>query len=387
MNATPTPVIPTFWNDGSSRLSYVWTLDLSKATLPAALLSIFLGFAISRALKMTQTILYVTIFHNPKTSCTLLDDQADAIAVNSSSPARLFFSMLHLVGLNGDHGTKSNRIRLWTAVAIIFLALQGVVVHYLGSFFDTRPIPALTGQCGYARRPDPNATVLLGQYLTSQKESLRETATTCRQRSGHSGGDTMQCPGPASQTFSWQVSERLGCWFGSNHCFRDSQSIIQHASISPRDMGVARKSDLTVSFFSECSHLDATPFIISNSSGGYIDYRFGKSQDLFSQAVDPPLAPNTTLRRAINQGLPATTYQVSTFSYSQPQPVDWLPIPFLLERLESPDPLNKFIGPYELTLIVVERSFPTVGYNSDPLFQTSNESLSSTMVTPIPPSS
>src|SRR5438270_1557044 len=106
-NATPTPVIPTFWNDGSSRLSYVWTLDLTKATLPAALLSLFLAFTTSRVLTMTQAILYVTIFHNPKTSCTLLDDQADAIAINSISPERLLFSMLHLVGLNGSHGTKS----------------------------------------------------------------------------------------------------------------------------------------------------------------------------------------------------------------------------------------------------------------------------------------
>jgi hypothetical protein len=383
-NATSTPVIPTFWNDGSSRLSYVWTLDLSNATLPTALLSLFLAFTVSRVLTMTQTILYITFFHNPKTSCnTLLDDQADAIAVNSITPERLLFSMLHLLGLNGSHGTKSTRIRLWTVVAIIFLALEAVIVHYLGSFFDIRPIPALTGQCGYARRPDPNATILLGQYIASQKESLGEIATICQQCSGHSEGDVVQCPGPGGQTFSWQVKEQPGCWFGSNHCFQNSRSIMQDTCtrISPKDMSVARKSDLTVSFFSECSHLDTTPFITSNRSGGYTDYQFGRSPDLFSEALDPPLAPNTTLR-TFNHGLPATqaAYQVSTFSYPQPQHVDWLPSPFFLEQLESPDPLNKVIGPYELTLIIVERSFLTVGYNSDPLFQTSNESLSSTKV-------
>src|SRR6202021_2936920 len=109
-----------------------------------------------------------------------------------------------------DRGTDSFSLRVWAGLAIILLAVQAAGIHCIGRLFDNKPVPILYGPCGYVQRlelTDDNVSASSRMYLKSRRDATQTTALTCLECSGHDSGESMECPGPAGQNFTWRVLE------------------------------------------------------------------------------------------------------------------------------------------------------------------------------------
>jgi len=140
-------------------------------------------------------------------------------------------------------------------------------------------------------------------------------------------------------------------------------------------MGVLRDSPMTISMLSECSQINPANLYEEkewNRTYSY-DYFLGYSIIGPWNAADmTPINENTTFRYWTQiDYLTLPTLRVISYPSKGRNPVQ-----FLLRNLDTkPNGLDEGSSPCDLDLVWMESQVNTTGYNSDPFFQTQEESM------------
>src|SRR5205814_431521 len=129
--------------------------------------------------------------------------------------------------------------RIMLAIGLLFLILQIALIFSFGQLFSDGPVPISPGVCGYPMYFNADSVTngtkneRLGTEI-SHTASLFERASQQFMQCSDLGG-SISCPGPAGQTFSWEISESAPsyCWFGTKNCYNGSRTITQSATIIP----------------------------------------------------------------------------------------------------------------------------------------------------------
>jgi hypothetical protein len=266
--------------------------------------------------------------------------------------------------------------------------IQGVAIFSIGKLTSHGPVPITLGPCGVPNTFESNQTASLQPGLSSLNFSIERSHTVPLYEemanlfsSCQDTGNQVTCQGPLGDSFSWDIYESNSsyCWFGQEYCiqpgYSSAGSIVQCATISPEDLGTTRKSSLSITYISECSHINNTALERHNetvSSSGYTVFEWGP----YSVYDSDPLYQNATLV-VFDEEAWAEAYLVNTCTYPDSSG-GWTPAPFLTARLnDSYININNHTGPSQLTLIAnrlyrVDASLP----NNDPFFRTENVTLS-----------
>lgn len=216
--------------------------------------------------------------------------------------------------------------------------IEAAAVVTLGWLFIDTPLPMVLGPWGTpARWPDFNGTNYTFQFQDDaiwipRQTLLYEQAATRFFQQCNDEGTNIVCPGPIGHAFSWEISESLpsNCWFGSDHCFYGSKTITQRATLSPSDMGILRNNGMSITIAAECSHVNSSGFtqrLVDSGNNPITNYNFG------SASSDPS---NRTLTVYDSEALiNPRNYRPLVFTWLQGG-LDWVPAPFLTERIELP---------------------------------------------------
>ena len=320
-------------------MGYRWTVSTSGAANLSSLLTLLLTFTLSQLISLVYTLLHVLLLHQKTKSYS--DDQAHVIASNSSGPSNLLSGLLKL-GYKARRVVTSSTI-FWVllTVALFVLMIQATAVVALGWLFIDTPLPMVLGPWGTpARWPDFNGTNYTFEFNDDaiwipRQTLLYEQAATRFFQQCNDNGTNIVCPGPIGHAFSWEISESLpsNCWFGSDHCFYGSKTITQRATLSPSDMGILRNNGMSITIAAECSHVNSSGFtlrLVDSDDNSYTNYNFG------SASSDPS---NRTLTVYDSEALiDPRNYRPFVSTWLQGG-LDWVPAPFLTERIEFPIPL------------------------------------------------
>jgi hypothetical protein len=261
------PYVKTYWTDSSGHWRY--SLTSYHGNILTAVLAILLTYALGRLLFMVNFVTPFFLYRRSEPVKTILDDQVTVLSANIDSPSGLLMYLLHLGWLRPFQASRSSNWLLGIFIAISFCVAQIVTVVWPGIIIRSDPIPYSPGTCGYPRIDTGAGNFsLYNAWVFSRYEQ-----ESIRYRECVDLGDHVTCPGPAGGTFSWEVieSEPGYCWFGQQYCYNGSTTITQRATITPRDLGTLRKSPMSLTVMTECSHLNNSEFI--EQGNGYAYYR------------------------------------------------------------------------------------------------------------------
>lgn len=349
------PYVKTYWTDQSGHARY--SLTTYHGAILTAFLAIILFYALGRLLFIATFILHFFLYRHSESERpkTVLDDQVNVIYANTQSPSTLLMYLLHLFKRRSYQAAHSKDWLLTFLVGLVFFVSQIVTVIWPGIILRSDPIPYSPGICGYPRHEGPTSTTW---------DFLRYERALLRYRECVDNGDHVTCPGPAGQAFSWEVfeSEPGYCWFGQQYCFNGSTTITERATITPNDMGTLRKSPMSLTIMTECSHLNNTEFIEQ-----------GKSTAVYHLGTVTPEFENITLITFESWKVePQKGYKVISFPYNNNTELDyWQPPEFLLKQLASPFATDNISSPSTMTLIFNSLASVSTYYaNADPFFLT-----------------
>lgn len=330
------PYVPRFWSEGSGLFEHRWTLTASNAAITSALLAMLSAFALARLIFLVYTASNLLYLH--KRIATITDDQCHVLAANFQRPSSLLFSLSNLAYASRLQATRSKVFRVLLVISIFGLAFQATLIYVVGRLFLHTPIPFIEGPCGV---PDGNVTTT-EQFaiLSSHKVSLWQKAAAQFEQCIDNGRIT--CFGPIGNNFSWDVNvgPASQCWFGTDHCWANSTTIAQRATITSKDFGTLRDSPLSVTYLSECSHINASAFLgngrIPNPgiNGSFTSYLFGTRDDFLTT---PIFANATAVVYDEELVLLDTSYRLENVFYPPGgSGSKWIPPEFLKSALDSP---------------------------------------------------
>jgi hypothetical protein len=355
------PYVPTFWNDGSGLFGQRMTLSTFGASIAASLITILLSITLACLGELLNIAIYVFFLHKRRES--FLDDQASILACNTSSPADLLMSLLSLAFASGLKIARSTTFQSFIGLTLFLFTVQGASIIGTGKLFSDGPVPLTKGMCGVPQVPPHFNTTDLSHLAILQQEDVRRQlpliqAAALRFDGCTDNGSNITCPGPIAP-FSWEVFEDSSyCWFGDRNCLKGSSpsTIMQRATITPKDLGTTRESRLALTFVSECSHVNTTSFITSNTtqafsngSSLFVSYNFGPTA-IYSGF--PPEMRNTSFIVFADDAV-SLSYKFESISWLGPKYDSiWRPVPFLTAKLNTPNQLDKVNGTQQLTLLL-----------------------------------
>lgn len=394
MDLSPYPYVPRLWNDGSDRLGLRWTLSTPNAAVASAVIGIIVSFTIGRLASLVTTAFYIPFLH--KRTKTRLDDQANTLAANSDSSGGLLFSLLKLAYNGGSKALSSPVFRILLSTAFLIIILQGGAVFGIGKLFSDTPVPITLGTCGMW-----NGSQLLDTSTTLDSGTLYEEASTRTMRSIPlvqkvsslysecvDNGKNITCRGPTDNLFSWEVieSDPSYCWFGDENCLHlpNFPTILQRATITPRDLGTTRKSQLAVTYISECSHVDMSDLMTEGEDSGLIYYLVEVGP---SNLCSSPGPLDNCTAMIYNVESFSKAYSLVSFVYpwgdSYSDTTSWDPMRFLRANLNGSNFLDDSQGSQTLTLLVNRLwGVGSAQRNDDPFFLTATEPDGSSVYPP-----
>ena len=294
-------------------------------------------------------------------------------------------------------------VTLSTVIAL--LGLQWVSFFAVGWLFLSGPVPIRLGECGYPLLANSTSTSttlppILSPQLTSYDVTLQQHFLPLFERAANTftlctdSGDNITCPGPIDgTTFTWDVFQGQGCWFGEANCVTpNGETILQRATITPQSMGTTRNSRLALTYVMECSHIDV-PLLTQNTTLGgeeiYV-FNFGSTLSLVQSELSNPLLPTAVEPefQSLAKAFPNSTwivYDAEKFSrayltefVTYPIPgadysykTIWNPAQFLTAQLNSSTPNSSIAGAQILTIVGNRISGVTsLEPNDDPFFLT-----------------
>ena len=365
------PYTPAFWQDFDGR--WRWTLTTKSSAVLSAILAIIIAMGIGRLVAIVYTIMHMTVIL--RISRTMIDDQVNVIAANTEEPTSLLGYLFRFCWTVRRRMLRSRVLYIVFLIGTLFLVAQIVISFMLGRLVLNGPVPYSPGRCGYATQnlvKGPLEAQLLSSYYFHTAllyEQMASLFSSCVD-----GGDKITCPGPYGQNFSWEVmeSEPGYCWFGETHCYNNSKTLAQKATMVPADMGVVGKTRTTVTVTAECSHVNNTMFIgygfDPSVNDNFTAYQFGTSNYLSISRLyynDTLLIYDEDLRLFIPYYRPE--YDI----YNGVPGNDWIPAEFLLDGLDRPFIIDNVTGPATL-LLFFSRLYGiwSIFENNDPLFLT-----------------
>jgi hypothetical protein len=361
MDRGPYPYVPTFWNDGSGFFGERMTLSTFSAAIASSLITILLSVTLACLGELLNIIIYVSFLHKRRES--FLDDQVCVLASNASSTAGLLTSLLSLAFAFRRKVARSSTFNSFIGLTLFLFSVRGASIIGTGKLFSDGPVPLAKGTCGVPQLPPRLNTTDLSHLAIQQQEDIRHQlpliqTAALRFNGCIDNGSNITCPGPIAP-FSWEVFENGSyCWFGSQNCLKGSSpsTIMQRATITPKDLGTTRKSRLALTFVSECSHVDTTPFktvntshAFENGSSLFASYNFGPAS---TYSGFPPEMQNTSFIVFANDAV-ALSYKFQILSSLGPKYDSfWRPLPFLTAKLNTPTNLDNINGTQQLTLLI-----------------------------------
>ena len=238
----------------------------------------------------------------------------------------------------------------------------------------TGPVPISPGTCGIPVIGDTSnnsqqISDTLGDFVRHRTTLIDRAAAqfdSCRD-----DGTRITCPGPAGQTFAWDVveSDPDHCWFGPEYCLNNSRTISQRATFVPSDLGTIRQSPLSLTVMLECSHVNNTPFVQvqfdSQANLSFYAYKYGTIN------TDFPMYPND----------PFYVYFPERFDYAyrfghqvfnlDPDPLNWTAPAFLTDNLNNPYLTDNTTAPSTVHLLFNRiGSIASYFRNDDPFYLT-----------------
>lgn len=361
------PYVREFWQDLSG--THRWTVKTSSAAILSALLAMLIAFTLGRLIYVVYTSIHLTILQRKASS--LIDDQANVIAVNAYNPSVLLGNILQFSVVTGRRSIASTTVRAVAIVALLFLAIQGALVFAIGRLVSSQPLPLSIGTCGFPQFGNLSVGtdfVIAESHYISQFQKASSKFEDCQDI-----GNKITCPGVAGQTFSWDVfeSEPGQCWFGSENCYPGSRTITQKATIFRKDFGVLGKSRLSVTILAECSHVDNSNFIARGYNPG-----LNASFTAYQYGVDPayegiPFLQNATTIIYDDEFFMVSDYVLQYEPYNVPGNLTtWKPVPFLSDNLDSPFAMENTSASSSLMLLF-NSIMPVKSFlpNTDPFFE------------------
>lgn len=376
------PYTPTFWYDQAGHLR--WTLTISESVVLSAFIGMLVVYTVGCLLKILYTILYVSVLHRNRK--TLIDDQVITIGTNTADDPLKLVVFLSKFALHVRQRVFTSRVfYVLLLIGLVYFAGQTVIIFFIGGLILTDPVPTSPGTCGWPKYGNAtdnldNSTafqseIALGMVDDHQAMLFQRAAVqfeTCTD-----AGSTISCPGPAGETFSWKVveSEPGYCWFGPDYCLNlsTSRTITQRATLVPSDLGVIRKSPISLTVSVECSHINNSHFestIGWNSAwnSSYTAYKFGT----------PPGRYNTVFENDTRIYYPTealeTCYRLDYVSFNVldlPSEDVWAAPPFLVDPLANPFLTDNTTASSSLFLLFNRiSSVWSIFRNDDPLFLT-----------------
>jgi hypothetical protein len=358
------PYVKALWQDQSG--GYRWTISNDLSIILTATLTLMLAYALGRLLWIVYILMHFSFLDAKRK--TFVDDQVSVIAINTESPSALLMFLLHHLSVQRRHAYRSIVFQVVALIAFVFWLVQIMLIVLFGRLFLNDPIPYSPGVCGAPIQWD-NSTAIQGA-LVSHRFSEFEVASVQFSKCT-TNANTVTCPAPAGQTFSFQVLESKPdyCWFGSQYCYNNSRSISLQATITPKDLGTLRNSPMSLSFMTECSHVNNTDFIRRVKKEDH--YEFGELTDQKGLGLG-----NTSFIVFENEPVMNTGYRLEYIwsigtNEEAHSESNWNPSPFLAKKRNSPFATDNTTAPSSITLLFnrlfgVSSSYP----NDDPFFLT-----------------
>ena len=395
MDLGPYPYVPRVWNDGSDGLGLRLTLSTRNAAVASVVIGLIVSFTIGRLASLVTTAFYIPFLH--ERAKTRLDDEANTLAANSDSPAGLLFSLLKLAFNGGPRALSSTVFRILLSITLLLVTLQGGAIFGIGKLFSDTPVPITLGACGMwnGSQTLDNSTILnsVALFDEASTRTMRSIPLVEKITSSYSecvdNGQNITCRGPTDNVFSWEVieSDQSYCWFGTEHCLQlpNFPTILQRATITPRDLGTTRKSRLAVTYISECSLVNVSDFItVGETLSGLIYYllEFGPSNLCLS-----PNPSETCTAMIYDVESFSDAYSLLSFVYpwadGYSNTTSWDPVPFLLVNLNGSNFLDDSQGSQTLTLLLNRLwGVASAQRNDDPFFLTATKPDNSSGIYP-----
>lgn len=215
------------------------------------------------------------------------------------------------------------------------LAFQAALIYVVGRLFLHGAVPLIEGPCGV---PYGNITSdeRLATWNSHQVPLWQKAAAQFEQCIDDN--DKITCSGPIGNYFSWDVlvGPVSQCWFGTDHCWANSTTIAQGATITSKDFGTLRNSTLSVTYLTECSHVNASAFLgngrIPNPgiNGNFTSYLFGTRDDFLTI---PAFANATAVVYDEEPVLIDSNYRLERVQFPGQE---WIPPEFLKSALDIP---------------------------------------------------
>ena len=365
------PYIPLFWYDQERHLRC--TLTVSQSAVLSAFLSPLIAYALGSLLVISYTLFYL-FFLSRKTE-TLIDDQVITIGTNSDNPFALLGFLFHFVFRVGRRARTSTVFRVLFLVGIIYCIIELLSLALVGNLVLKGPVPISSGTCGQPIQPanlsglNPQGYLNSGIWDQHALNLLDQAASQFLDCTDNN--NTIGCPGPAGQTFSWDVveSEPDYCWFGSRYCYNGSRTISQRATVVPSDLGTVRHSSMSLTMEFECSHVNNSEFAAigwdPRMNSTFYAYKYGTSPMYSEYSYFDNV---TYIAYPIDEW--ADTYDVGVARFNLVQD-GWNPPVFLLDALDTPFITDNTTANSTLYLIF-NRLFSvwSADRNNDPLFLT-----------------
>lgn len=281
--------------------------------------------------------------------------------------------LLHHLAVQRRHAYTSTVFQVVAVIAFVSWFIQILLIVLFGRLFLNDPIPYSPGVCGAPISWDNSTdmSAIQGQ-LASHRFSEFEDASIqflkCTE-----DANTVTCPVPAGQTFSFQVLESKPdyCWFGSQYCYNGSRSISLQATIRPKDLGTLRNSPMSLTLMTECSHVNNTEFIRRVKKQYY--YEFGELTDQKGLELG-----NISFFVFEHESVTDAGYRLGNIRSIEPWTnreaqkwSNWNPSPFLEKKRNSPFATDNTTASSSITLLfnrlfAVSSAYP----NNDPFFLT-----------------
>ena len=359
------PYVPSFWHDQDGLLR--WTLTLNQSSILSAFLGIFISYALGSLLAILFNAIYISQFH--RKTRTLIDDQVVTIGVNTDDPPKLVSYLISFALLFKRRALASTVFKVLILIAFVYFAAQQTMIYFISRLIVNGSVPISRGTCGIPIISG-NAPEDQGYYF--RKAALIERAATqfedCKDV-----GNNIICPGPAGETFSWEVMEiePSYCWFGPEYCFNGSRTISQRATLVPSDLGTIRNSPISLTVMAECSHVNNTRFFkigfdpLWNQT--FSAYQFGTSPE----NLQYPLYENDTFVVYDIESLDSLyRFDFKVFNLAS-YDFNWTAPSFLSDRLDNPYLTDNTTAPSTLYLLF-NRINNVASYfrNDDPFFYT-----------------
>ena len=363
------PYIPNFWYDQGGRLR--WTLTVTQSAVLSAFLAIIVTYGLGRIIGIVFGAVYVSLYRRIQ---TIVSDQVATIATNVEDPLKLFFYLSRFAFSVKRRALTSTFFRIIFPLSVFYIAIQQASIFFLAHLIITGPVPISPGACGIPIFGNTSNNTLqssdnLGDFVGHRTTLVDRAAVRFDLCSDD--GTRITCPGPAGQTFAWDVveSDPGHCWFGPDHCLNNSRTISQRATFVPSDMGTIRRSPLSLTVMLECSHVNNTPFVQvqfdSQVNLSFYAYQYGTIN------TDFPMYPND----------PFYVYFPERFDYAyrfghqvfnlDPDPLNWTAPAFLTDNLNNPFLTDNTTAPSTVYLLF-NRIWSIASYfrNDDPFYLT-----------------